>query len=174
MAAGSRIIFFSSSLTRATTVLPNSLVYIASKGAVEQMARALAKDLGSRGITVNTVSPGPTDTPLFRQGKPEQVITFIASLNPSKRLGTPQEMSGIVAFLAGPEATWINGQNIPVNGVSSISFWRWARARWRRMLTPLPCRVSLCKLVFRLRRRILSALLMYYKTLESTASIDLG
>jgi len=114
--AGGRIIFVSSSLTKASSVLPNALVYVASKGAVEQISRVLAKDLGSRGITVNTVSPGPVDTPLFREGKTEQQIQFIAGLNPSKRLGAPEEIAPTVAFLASPAATWINGQNILVNG----------------------------------------------------------
>ncbi|KIM73697.1 hypothetical protein PILCRDRAFT_828923 [Piloderma croceum F 1598] len=114
--AGGRIIFVSSSLTKASTVLPNALVYVASKGAIEQISRVLAKDLGSRGITVNTVSPGPVDTPLFREGKTEQQIQFIMGLNPSKRLAVPEEIAPTVSFLASPAATWINGQNILVNG----------------------------------------------------------
>jgi len=116
LTAGGRIIFVSSSLTKASTVLPNALVYLASKGAVEQISRVLAKDLGSRGITVNTVSPGPVDTPLFREGKTEQQIQFIAGLNPSNRLGLPEEIAPAVAFLASPAAAWVNGQNISVNG----------------------------------------------------------
>uniref|UniRef100_A0A0W0F0C9 NAD(P)-binding protein n=1 Tax=Moniliophthora roreri TaxID=221103 RepID=A0A0W0F0C9_MONRR len=114
--SGGRVIFFSTSLTKASAVLPNALVYVASKAAIEQLSRVLAKDLGGRGITVNTVSPGPVDTPLFRAGKPEQVIQFIANQNPSKRLGQPDDIAPIVAFLSGPEAGWINGQNILVNG----------------------------------------------------------
>lgn len=117
---GGRIIFFSSSLTKASNVLPNALVYLASKGAIEQIARVLAKDLGARGITVNTISPGPVDTPLFREGKSEQQIQFIAGLNPQKRIGLPDEIAPVVAFLAGPAATWVNGQNILVNGVSGL------------------------------------------------------
>ncbi|KDQ51284.1 hypothetical protein JAAARDRAFT_41343 [Jaapia argillacea MUCL 33604] len=116
MTEGSRIIYFSTTLTNASAVLPNALIYVASKAAVEQFARVLAKDLGSRGITVNTVSPGPVDTPLFRQGKTEQQINFIAGLNPAKRLGQVDEISPVVAFLASPDAGWINGQNIRVNG----------------------------------------------------------
>jgi len=114
--SGGRIIFFSSSLTKASSVLPNALIYVASKGAIEQVARVLAKDLGARGITVNTVSPGPVDTALFREGKTEQQIQFIAGLHPSKRLGTPDEIAPAVAFLASPDATWVNGQNLLVNG----------------------------------------------------------
>ncbi|KAE9391850.1 NAD(P)-binding protein [Gymnopus androsaceus JB14] len=120
MTEGSRIIFLSTSLTVASTVLPNSLVYVASKGAIEQAARSLAKDLGTRGITVNVVSPGPVDTPLFRDGKPEQVINFIAGLNPFKRIGKPEEIAPVVAFLASPSAGWVSGQNIKVNGAFTV------------------------------------------------------
>jgi len=116
LSAGARIIFCSSSLTKASAVLPNALVYVASKGAIEQAARVLAKDLGTRGITVNVVSPGPTDTPLFRAGKPEQVMKAIASTNPSNRLGQPEDIAPVVSFLASPAASWVNGQNILVNG----------------------------------------------------------
>ncbi|KAF9263365.1 NAD-P-binding protein [Marasmius fiardii PR-910] len=115
---GGRIILFSTSLTKSTTVLPNALTYVATKGAVEQMTRVLAKDLGSKGITVNAISPGPTDTTLFRSGKPQSVIDFIATQNPQKRLGLPEDIAPIVAFLCKEEAKWINGQNINVNGVS--------------------------------------------------------
>ncbi|KAF8996515.1 hypothetical protein BDQ17DRAFT_915848 [Cyathus striatus] len=111
-----RIIFFSSSLTTATTVLPNALCYVATKGAIEQIARVLAKDLGARGITVNTVSPGPVDTPMFREGKSQNLIDSIARQSPAKRLGEPEDVAPIVAFLASPAAAWVNGQNIKVNG----------------------------------------------------------
>ncbi|KAF4620379.1 hypothetical protein D9613_000451 [Agrocybe pediades] len=117
---GGRVIFISTTLTNAMSVLPNAVVYVASKGAIEQAARSLAKDLGARGITVNCVSPGPTDTPLFRAGKPEGVINFIAGLHPSKRLGTPQEIAPAVTFLASPAGAWVNGQNIRVNGGFSV------------------------------------------------------
>ncbi|RDB30396.1 Short chain dehydrogenase mdpC [Hypsizygus marmoreus] len=111
-----RIIFFSTSLTGATTVLPNALAYVASKGAIEQISRVLAKDLGARGLTVNTVSPGPVDTELFRAGKPEHVMKFIASQNPNNRLALPEDIAPMVTFLVSPAAQWVNGQNIRVNG----------------------------------------------------------
>jgi len=117
---GGRIIFMSTSITKATTILPNTLTYAASKGAVEQFTRALAKDLGSRQITVNTVSPGPTDTELFRNGKSEQLIQALANLNPQKRIPPAEEIVPIVAFLASPGASWINGQNICVNGAFTV------------------------------------------------------
>jgi len=114
--AGSRIIFFSTSLTRFTLVPTTYLVYIATKGAIEQITRVLAKDLGARGITVNCISPGPIDTDLFNTGKTEQQIEFFKGLHPQKRLGKPEEVAGVVAMLAGPDGSWVNGQNILVNG----------------------------------------------------------
>ena len=113
---GSRVIFFSTSLTASTTVLPNALVYLGSKGAVEQFTRVLSKDLAVKGINVNCVSPGPTDTALFRSGKSEEVIKRIAGQSPYNRLGTVDDIKGILAFLVGPEAAWLSGQNIRVNG----------------------------------------------------------
>jgi len=112
-----RLIFFSSSLTRASTVLPNAVTYVATKGAIEQISRVLAKDLGAHhGVTVNTVSPGPVDTDLFREGKSDQVINFIAGSHPQKRLAMPDDIAPVVSFLASPAARWVNGQNILVNG----------------------------------------------------------
>ncbi|KAG6917618.1 hypothetical protein DXG01_001849 [Tephrocybe rancida] len=90
--------------------------------AVEQISRVLAKDLGVRGITVNTVSPGPVDTDLFRAGKPEAAIKMIASQNPNNRLGLPEDIAPVVAFLSSPAAQWVNGQNIRANGVSGPWF----------------------------------------------------
>ncbi|KAF9564201.1 NAD(P)-binding protein [Agrocybe pediades] len=117
---GGRIIFFSSSLTSSSSVTPNALCYLATKGAIEQISRVLAKDLGSRGITVNTVSPGPVDTPAFREGKSQSVIESIAKQSPSRKLAEPDDISPIVGFLASSAAQWINGQNIQVNGGSVV------------------------------------------------------
>ena len=93
-------------------------MYVATKGAVEQMTRVLAKDLGARGINVNTIGPGPVDTDLFRAGKSEQLVNFFANLHPQKRIPQPDEISPIIAFLSRDEAGWVNGQTILVNGVS--------------------------------------------------------
>ena len=95
---------------------PNYLLYNTSKGAIEQMTRVLAKDLGRRGITVNAIAPGPTATELFLKGKPEAMIKGIASLNPFNRLGTPDEIAGAVIGLVGEGGGWINGQVVRVNG----------------------------------------------------------
>jgi len=117
---GGRIVFFSTTLAHFSGVPTNYLAYVASKGAIEQFTRVLAKDLGSRGITVNCVAPGPIDTELFRKGKSDQLINFFENLHPQKRLGQPDEISGLVALLAGPGGSWINGQTIKVNGGYSV------------------------------------------------------
>ncbi|KAJ3812970.1 NAD-P-binding protein, partial [Lentinula aff. lateritia] len=116
--SGGRIIFLSTSLTTASTLLPNALCYVASKGAVEQVARVLSKDLGTQGFTVNTVALGPVDTALFRAGTSQHVISSIAAQVPSHRIAEPDDITPIVAFLASPAAQWVNGQIIGVNGVS--------------------------------------------------------
>ncbi|TRM55998.1 hypothetical protein BD626DRAFT_576232 [Schizophyllum amplum] len=103
---GGRLIFFSTSLCQATAFSPDVLTYIATKGAIEQITRGLAKDpaVGAAGITVNTIAPGPTDTTLFRKGKPQGVIDMITNLHPTKKLGQPEEIAPMVAFLASPAA----------------------------------------------------------------------
>jgi 3-oxoacyl-[acyl-carrier protein] reductase len=114
MADGGRIVNFSSSTT--ALMLPTYSAYVATKGAVEQFSHVLAKELGPRGITVNVVSPGPTDTDLFGQGKTEQDKQRFAQMAALGRLGRPEDIADVVAFLAGEEARWITGQNIRVNG----------------------------------------------------------
>ena len=118
--SGGRVVFFSTSLATASAVTPNYMLYVSTKGAVEQISRTLAKDLGARQITVNTVAPGPINTDMFRQGKTEQQIAFFASMHPPKRLGEPDEVANVVAFLAGPESSWVNGQTLRVNGVRAV------------------------------------------------------
>lgn len=95
---------------------PNYLLYVATKGAIEQMTRVLAKDLGRREITVNCISPGPTGTELFFNGKSEALIKAIASWNPMNRIGSPEDIAKVVGFLAGPDSNWVNGQNLRANG----------------------------------------------------------
>ena len=87
MADGGRIINFSSSTT--ALMLPTYAAYVATKGAVEQLSHVLAKELGPRGITVNVISPGPTDTELFGQGKTEQDKQRFAQMAALGRLGLP-------------------------------------------------------------------------------------
>lgn len=111
---GGRIVSFSSSVVG--LYQPGYGVYAATKAAVEAMTHVLAKELGARGITVNAVAPGPVETQFFLQGKSEEQVQAIKGMNPFKRLGQPQDIARVVAFLASPEADWINGQVIRANG----------------------------------------------------------
>jgi 3-oxoacyl-[acyl-carrier protein] reductase len=95
--------------------LPGYTAYAATKGAVDAMTLILAKEMRGRDITVNAVAPGPTATPLFLDGKPQQVIDTLKNMTPLQRLGEPADIAEAVAFLAGP-ARWINGQVIYANG----------------------------------------------------------
>lgn len=111
--AGGAIINVSTSQTRLQH--PTYAGYVASKAAVEGMTLVLARELRGRDITVNAVAPGPTATPLFLDGKDQQLIDNLAALAPLERLGTPEDIAETVAHLAGP-ARWINGQVVFVNG----------------------------------------------------------
>lgn len=108
------IINFSSTTTR--MLMPTYGIYVATKGAVEQLTRVFAKEVGARGINVNAILPGPTNTELFTKGKPQELIDRLASLNAFNRLGEPADIAKIVTFLASDEAKWISGQTIGVNG----------------------------------------------------------
>lgn len=111
---GGRIINISSAVTR--MMLPAYSIYAASKGAVDQITRVLAKELGGRHITVNAVAPGPVDTELFRDGKSDEQIQQMAQMAALGRVGEVQDIADAVAFLASDDARWITGQSIHVNG----------------------------------------------------------
>ncbi|HSZ53549.1 MAG TPA: SDR family oxidoreductase [Caulobacteraceae bacterium] len=111
---GGRIINLSSSVVG--LLAPTYGVYAATKAAVEAMTHVMSKELRGRRITVNAVAPGPTATALFLDGKPQAVIDNLAKLAPLERLGQPEDIAAAVAFLAGPDGAWINGQVLRANG----------------------------------------------------------
>ena len=113
---GGRIINISSGLARFAT--PGSSAYGSMKGAIEVLSRYLAKELGSRGIAVNVVAPGAIETD-FGGGRVrdnEELNTHIASITALGRVGLPDDIGGVVAFLCTEEARWINAQRIEVSG----------------------------------------------------------
>ncbi|SHG86601.1 SDR family oxidoreductase [Flavobacterium defluvii] len=114
LADNGSIINFSTSVNR--IMLPGYATYVATKSAVEQLTRVFSKEIGSRGINVNSVSPGPTNTELFTNGKSEEVIARLASLSAFNRIGETNDIANVAVFLASDDAKWINAQNIGVNG----------------------------------------------------------
>ena len=114
LADGGTIINTSTTLTRA--MVPTYGTYVATKGAVEQLTRVFAKEMGSRGITVNAVLPGPTNTELYVKGKTPEMIARQAALNAFNRLAEVGDIAPVIVFLASDDARWISGQTIGVNG----------------------------------------------------------
>jgi 3-oxoacyl-[acyl-carrier protein] reductase len=111
---GGRIINFSSSVVG--LLQPTYGVYAGTKAAVEAMTSVLAKELRGREITVNAIAPGPVATDLFLHGKSPELVERIAKIAPLERLGQPDDIAAAVAFLAGPDGAWINGQTLRANG----------------------------------------------------------
>jgi len=111
---GGRIINLSSSVVG---LRPETYgVYAASKAAVETLSAILTQELRGRNITVNAIAPGPTATKLFLDGKPAELVERLAKAAPLERLGQPEDIAGVVAFLAGPDGAWVNGQVLRANG----------------------------------------------------------
>ena len=108
-----RIIMISSVVAHAGNAGQSN--YCAAKAGVEGLMRALAAEVGSRGVTVNAVAPGLIDTDMTAQ-LPQQWREQIIAETPSKRAGTPSEVAAAVAFLASEQAGFITGQTIHVNG----------------------------------------------------------
>jgi 3-oxoacyl-[acyl-carrier protein] reductase len=114
MRRGGRVISISSSTTG--LMLPGYALYDATKGAVEQFTHVLTKEFGARGLTINAVSPGATETETYRDGKSAEFLASLEALSPFGRLGRAEEIASVVAFLASEAGGWITGQNIRVNG----------------------------------------------------------
>jgi 3-oxoacyl-[acyl-carrier protein] reductase len=107
---GGRIVATSTGGTR--MFFTETSLYLGSKGAVEQFVRVLARELGDRGITVNALSPGFTDTDLL----PDRDREVAAAASPFGRVGQPRDVADVAVFLAGDGARWITGQNIAAGG----------------------------------------------------------
>jgi 3-oxoacyl-[acyl-carrier protein] reductase len=107
---GGRIIVTSTGGTQ--MLMTQTSLYLGSKGAVEQFVRVLAREIGPRGVTVNVVSPGYTDTELL----PERDRAVAAASSPFNRVGQPEDVAEAFAFLAADSGRWITGQNIAAGG----------------------------------------------------------
>lgn len=111
---GGALVTFSTSVLG--TQFPTYGAYAASKGAVEALTLILARELRGRDVTVNAVAPGPTATDMFLDGKDDDLIKHLAAQSPLERLATPRDIAEVVAFLAGPQGHWVNGQVVRANG----------------------------------------------------------
>jgi len=113
---GGRIVTLSSGLAR--FVNPGYAMYASMKGAIETLTKYLAKELGSRGITVNTVAPGAIETDfgggMVRDN--QQINAHIASATALGRVGRPDDIGSVVGFLCSEDAKWVNAQRIEVSG----------------------------------------------------------
>jgi 3-oxoacyl-[acyl-carrier protein] reductase len=116
MSDGGRIISISAALT--AVGYDNTALYAGTKGALEQFSQAAAKELGKRGIVVNVVCPGATDTELYMSVSSEAGRTAAAQRSPFGRIGTPEDIADVVVMLCGPEARWLSGQTLRANGAA--------------------------------------------------------
>ncbi len=114
MRDGGRIVNISTMNT--VRPVPGIGPYAASKGAIEQLTAVAARELGPRGITVNIVSPGATDTDMLRGANPAEALQAVAGMTPLGRLGEASDVAAVVAFLTGPDGRWITGQNLRATG----------------------------------------------------------
>jgi len=122
---GSNIIVISSIAARAVVGKPDLdnasiLVYAATKGALETLVKNWAAILGPRGIRVNAVAPGVIDTDMSNFTKTETGRNIALGMQALKRIGKPEDIADIVAFLASDAARWITGASIPVDGGSKL------------------------------------------------------
>ncbi|MCP1308827.1 SDR family oxidoreductase [Paenibacillus tyrfis] len=114
MAKGGTIVNFSTSVSGA--ILPTYSVYAATKGAVEQLTRQLAKEFGPKDIVINCIAPGQVSTDLFLNGKSPELVDSFRRMNAFGRLGEPEDIANALELLVSDKARWITGQTIRVNG----------------------------------------------------------
>jgi 3-oxoacyl-[acyl-carrier protein] reductase len=107
---GGRVIVVSTGGTK--MFFPDQSLYLGSKGAVEQFVRCLSWELAERRITVNVVSPGPTETDMMQDRYRDRA----AAMSPFNRVGDPKDIAGIAVFLASDAGRWVTGQNIAAGG----------------------------------------------------------
>ena len=113
LADNGNIINISSSTVK--LILPTYAIYSATKAAVEQISRVFSKEIG-RGISVNALAPGPTETELFLEGKSTEFIEQLSSMNAFNRLAKPIDIARVALFLASDDSKWVSGQVIGANG----------------------------------------------------------
>jgi 3-oxoacyl-[acyl-carrier protein] reductase len=116
MPTGGRVIFIGSVVSSRVLSMGDVVAYPASKGAVDAMARMLAQHLGARGITVNVVAPGVIDVERHEWLRTEGMATMVKGWQALKRIGRPDDIADVVAFLASDDARWITGQVLAVGG----------------------------------------------------------
>ncbi|KAI2912827.1 hypothetical protein CBS147371_7187 [Aspergillus niger] len=120
MTSGGTIIFISTDMTDASTVMPQFLLYVSTKAALNQMVKVLARDLAATGIRVNAVSPGATSTESFHKAMDENKAKMLANHHPFNRIGRADEIAAAVSLLWRKDSGWITGQVLRVNGGSVV------------------------------------------------------
>ncbi|MGV9773861.1 SDR family NAD(P)-dependent oxidoreductase [Streptosporangium sp. NPDC003464] len=116
---GGRIITVGTMLTRGAA-MPRAIDYAMSKAALDVLTQALAKQLGPRGITVNTVAPGVIDTDMHQGRLVGEALAWLSSQTPLHRLGTPEDVAGTVAFLASDDSRYMTGHRLDVSGGTTM------------------------------------------------------
>jgi 3-oxoacyl-[acyl-carrier protein] reductase len=119
---GASIVNVSSSMT--FSVVPDASVYSAAKAGLDMLTRCLARDLASVGVRVNAICPGVVETPIFETMMPRRlvgrVLRRVAAQTPLGRVGQPSDVARLALFLASPEAAWMTGAVIPLDGGLSL------------------------------------------------------
>lgn len=114
IADGGRIVNIGTTLLGATTGY--YAVYAGSKAPLEHFSRALAKEIGNRGVTVNTVAPGPLNTSFFYPAETAESVEFLKHMSPQNRLGEIEEIVPLIELLVSPKGGWITAQTLFING----------------------------------------------------------